>query len=134
MKDQNDDSPEAYGCVLLVDHEGSQVWIATKVKTQFDKFDEASREKLKAHMELWCEERPLTKEMFNGNEGRSKRGIMIKAFKNYQIRLYGFERQIAGIRTFPIVDCDPAKKRDDAKQTILKRAKKRADSFGKEKK
>lgn len=134
MRDENADSPEVYRCTLLVDHAGSQVWISDKVKRQFDQFDEASQEKLKYYMELWCEERTLTREMFNGNEGRSPGGVMLKAFKNYQARLYGFERQIGEVRVFPIIDCDPAKKRNDARKNILKRAKKRVDSFRKEKK
>ncbi len=134
MRDENDESPEAYGCTLLVDHEGSRVWISHKVRRQFDRLEEACQEKLKSYMELWCEERALTKEMFNGNEGRSPGGIMLKAFKRYQARMYGFERDIDNVRTFVIVDCNPAKKRTPAKQADLKRARKRADSFGKEKK
>lgn len=81
-------------------------------------------------MKLWCEGRPLTPQMFNGSEGRTlRRKIMLKAFKAFKVRLYGFDGDVGGTRTFVIVDADPAKKQDKADPKILKRAKKRIDDL-----
>ena len=71
-------------------------------------------------MHHWCEERALTNKMFNYNEGRSAGGIMLQAFKSFKHRFYGFERQIAGVRTFVVVDYDGAKKQDKAGAEALK--------------
>ena len=131
MSDQNDDPAEDYQCATLVDHDGSRIWISPAPRAGFDSLGEAQRERLLRIMELWCGELSLTKTMFNGNEGRSSGGTMLKAFKGFKHRFYGFERKIDGVRTFVIVDHDPAKKQDKADPHILKRAKGRIDSFGK---
>lgn len=81
-------------------------------------------------MRLWCEGRPLTPKMFNGNEGRTSRhNLMLMAFKTFKTRFYGFSASVGGKRTFVIVDTDPAKKQDKADPTILKRAKRRIDDL-----
>ncbi len=117
----------------LVENEGVRVAILVETAGAYDGFEERVRDKLKRIMFRWCGGHAMTKEMFNGNEGRSAGGTALKAFKSFKHRLYGFETKLEGIRTFVIVDHDPAKKRDQADQSILTRAKGRIDAFGKEK-
>lgn len=133
MSSNDDDPATKYGCATLLDHDGSRVWIAIGVHASYAGFDEQKRERLMRVMRNWCEEIALTKAMFNGNEGRSVEGTMLKALKTFKHRLYGFERRVEGVRTFIIIDYDPAKKQDKGDPKILKRAKARVDAFGKEK-
>lgn len=128
MNGQNDDPAEEYQCSTLVDHEGSRVWITLASVRHFKALDEAGREKLRTIMRYWCEERALTDKMFNGNEGRSTGGTMLKAFKTFKHRFYGFERKIGGSRTFVVLDYD-GKKQNKADPVVLKRAKARIDEF-----
>lgn len=129
MNGKNDDPAAAYHCSTLADLDGSRVWITNAARRYYDGFDEAKRERLNRIMHHWCEERALTKKMFNGNEGRSTGGTMLKAFKSFKHRFYGFERQIGGTRTFVILDYDGAKKQDKGDPAVLKRAKGRLDAF-----
>lgn len=127
-----DETPiKAIGCELLVREGRSQVVILASVASDYRDLDEAKRERLKRVMRLWCAGEALTKEMFNGNEGRAPiTNAQLKAMKTFKHRLYGFERDVGGLRTFVIVDYDPAKKRDAADPGILKRAKGRVDALG----
>lgn len=133
MSGPEKDSLEPFGCVLIVRKGASQVVIEASLVKDYNRLDAAARARMERVMELWCEERALTKAMFNGNEGRSARGTMLQAIKAFKVRLYGFVTDIDGRRSFVIIDHDPAKKQDAADQNILKRAKGRVDGFGKEK-
>ena len=131
MTKPNGDPLRAIGCELLVREGRSQVVILTSVAPHYRAFDEVRQERLNRVMRLWCMKEALTKEMFNGNEGRAPlTNAQLKTMKTFKHRLYGFERDVGGLRTFVIVDYDPAKKRDAADQNILKRAKGRVDTLG----
>lgn len=131
MKKADDDPVAALGCVQLVQERRSQVVILASVLPAYQAFDEVKRERLVRVMRLWCQEQALTKEMINVKEGRCpKTNTMLQTFKTFKHRLYGFVRDVGGLRTFVIVDYDPAKKRDAADQSILKRAKGRVDTLG----
>ena len=101
------------------------------LEAEFSAVEEKKKARFARIMELWCDDSRLTPEMFNANEGRSNGNILLQAFKAFKVRLYGFARQVAGLKTFIIVDIDPAKKQDRADPRILKRAKRRADDLGK---
>jgi hypothetical protein len=133
MSASETDSLERFGCVLIVRKGASQVVIEASLVKDYNRLDATARARMERVMELWCEERALTKAMFNGNEGRSAKGKMLQAIKAFRVRLYGFVTQLDGRRSFVIVDYDAAKKQDPADQNILKRAKGRVDGFGKEK-
>jgi hypothetical protein len=120
---------EGWGCELLVRTVRGQVLITTAMEHHYTDLPRADRNKVTRIMTGWCEGRPLTNEMFR-NEGRSPKGVMLQAFKTWAHRLYGFHTAVDGIKSFVIVDCDPAKKRVDANQTVLNRAKGRVDAFG----
>ena len=133
MSGAETDSLEPFGCVRIVRKGASQVVIEAALVDAYNKLDPRARGRMERVMELWCEDRALTKAMFNGNEGRSTKGTMLQAIKAFKVRLYGFVTDLDGSRSFVIVDHDPAKKQDAADQNILKRAKGRVDGFGKEK-
>lgn len=127
----HDDPLSKHGCRTLVENDGARVAILLDVAGAYDGFEDWVRDKLWRTMFRWCGGHAMTFEMFNGNEGRSDEGTMLKAFKSFKHRMYGFETKVDGIRTFVIVEHDPAKKRDQADQAILARAKGRVDAFGK---
>jgi hypothetical protein len=127
----DDDSLSEYGCRTLAEEDGLRVGILYEVIGAYDGFEERVRNKLDRVIFRWCCRHAMTEEMFNGNEGRSKCGTMLKAFKSFKHRMYGFETKLDGIHTFIIVDYDPAKKRNKADPQILTRAKGRVDAFGK---
>ncbi|MGP7795592.1 hypothetical protein [Sphingomonas sp. CLY1604] len=129
---QTADPLSPYGCRTLVEHEGMRVGLGSEVEAAYEGFEQRVRDKLERIMFRWCCGHSMTEEMFNGNEGRSPGGTMLKAFKSFKHRMYGFEKRIGGVQTFVIVDHDPAKKRDRADQKILKRARGRVDAFGRE--
>lgn len=129
MKDENDDSLDSLGCDRLVGAGGSQVAIWRSVRKIYDALDTQMQGRFERYMELWCNETKLPDTMFNQNEGRSKGGVMLRAFKAFKVRLYGFDRKVVGVRTFVIVDIDPAKKQNKADPGILKRAKSRVDDL-----
>lgn len=131
MSDSNDDPLIPHGCRTLADGEEARVGILAEVVNAYEGFEEHVRDKLRRIMKRWCDGHAMTREMFNGNEGRTQNGTALKAFKTFKHRMYGFETAIDGIRTFVIVDHDPRKKRDRANQNILERAKGRVDAFGK---
>lgn len=129
MSVPDDDPLSKHGCKTLFESSESRVVIQRDLLAQYDGLEGKMQDRLLRVMKLWCNEMSMTKEMFNGNEGRSGNGTMLKAFKTFKHRLYGFERTLDQVRTFIIVDCDPAKKRDLADPNILKRAKGRVDAF-----
>lgn len=131
MNAPDDETLDSLDCERLVASGNAQVAIARKVLPEFACLTDSKRGRLEAIMRRWCEGVPLTGDMFNGNEGRSSSGILLQAFKGFKVRFYGFVRQVNAIKTFLIVDVDPAKKQDKADSKILTRAKSRADNFGK---
>lgn len=130
-EDQPKDPLAIHGCRTLECSDGLRVGILNDVLSAYEGFEEHVQNKLKRIMFRWCGGHAMTKEMFNGNEGRTPNGTSLKAFKTFKHRMYGFETSIDGIRTFVIVDHDPAKKQDKADPKILTRAKGRVDAFGK---
>lgn len=131
MNAKRDETIDSLDCKVLVETAKGQVAITRKLLPSFEQLADQKRARLEAVMRRWCDGVPLTAEMFNGNEGRTTAGILLQAFKGFKIRFYGFARQVASVRTFLIVDVDPAKKQDKADPKILSRAKSRADSVGK---
>lgn len=125
-----DDQTDAYeGFELLECSQRSRVMIGRHAKKELDRFESKPRGRLKEVMKRWCNGVALTPEMMNTNEGRTqKHKEMVQAFKAFKNRLYGFERTEDGLRTFFILDADPAKKQDKA-GPVLDRAKKRIDAF-----
>ncbi len=61
--------------------------------------------------------KPQSRVKLDGN-----RSVHIFEFKAYQFRLYGAEANVSGRRTFVATGCDPAKKKDKANPTLLKKA------------
>lgn len=134
MSDDNDESLDDLACDRLAAAAGAQVAITKEIREDYDALPTKQLGRFQRVMEMWCEGHKLPKEMWNSNEGRSAaENLLIQAIKAFKIRLYGFVRQVQGVKTFIIVDLDPAKKQDKADPTILRRAKGRADKLGKRK-
>lgn len=137
MKELDDDGDglASRGAKTLLEGDGSRVGITTKTLKLWNKLDAMRRGRLKRTMVEWCAGRRLHREVFKsgGRYGQSAGGRTIAVFKSWQVRLYGFEEPMDGIRTFIIVDADLAKKQDDADPDTISRLKLRADAFGKEK-
>jgi hypothetical protein len=131
---EQDDSLDQLGCDGLEKSGRSQVALWRAAAKDWGGLDDNQEGRFRRIMQMWCEGHKLTPEMYNGNEGRSPGNIMLHAFKAFKIRLYGFVRSVGTIRTFIVVDIDPAKKRDKADPKILKRAYDRVDQIGKGKK
>lgn len=120
-----------YGSVTLVEGDEGRVGISLKASKEWDKLDAIRRGRLKRTMREWCAGRRLHHEVYKsgGKYGKSSGGRTIAVFKAWQVRLYGFEKHIDGIRTFIIVDADLAKKQNDADADLLARLKDRVDAF-----
>ena len=131
MSADNDDELDQLGCEPLVRTAKAQVAISRRLLPQYRQIEDQKRARFEAVMRRWCDGVSLTPEMFNTNEGRSQSGILLQTFKAFKVRLYGFVRQANSLKTFMIVDFDPAKKQDRADQGILKRAKRKIDEIGK---
>ena len=130
MPAESDPVLKKVGCDVLEERFGARVVIKKAIRGVYDALDDQKKGKLNAIMKLWCEGRPLTPEMFNRNEGRTKvHNVLLQAFKTFKVRLYGSSGDVGGRRTFYIVDSDPAKKQNKADPKILKRAKRRVDEF-----
>lgn len=130
MTATSDPALEAIDCEVLEERFGARVVIRRAVRKAYDSLDDQKKGRLNAIMRLWCEGRPLTPKMFNGNEGRTSRhNLMLQAFKTFKVRFYGVSIAVGGRRTFVVVDNDPAKKQDKADPAILKRAKRRIDDL-----
>lgn len=127
MARKKDDSAKALGFETLESSETTRVVISKRAKKDFKGCEIKQRARLAQVLKRWCKGQALTEEMMNPSEGRSsKHKEMVQAFKAFKVRLYGFERTIGKVRTFFIVDTDPAKKQNKA-GPILDRAKKRTD-------
>lgn len=130
MSANGNESLDDLDCESLVRAANAQVAMARRLLPTY-RVNDQKLGRFEAIMRRWCEGVSLTPEMFNANEGRSSDGVLIQAFKGFKIRLYGFVRQVQRVKTFLIVEIDPAKKQDKADQKVLKRAKRRADEIGK---
>jgi hypothetical protein len=130
MEGHDDDSHEALGCRCLAKgtDTGACVICKTKIIKEFEKLEDRQQARLLRAMQRWCDGHVLTEEMFN-NEGRSAGNLMLQAFKTHKIRLYGYETNLNGNRTFVIVERDLAKKQTKADQELLKRARKYIDEI-----
>lgn len=132
MSDDNGDSADDLNCDSLEVSGRSQVLLWRPITKEWEKLEAKQQGRFARIMQMWCEGHQLTKEMFNGNEGRSPtHNVMLQAFKAFKIRLYGFVTTINEMRSFIIVDIDPAKKQDKADPNILKRAYARLDEMSK---
>jgi len=117
------------GYEVLIVGPTASVAIAEFLQDELAEIDERKMARLTRIMELWTDGQQLTAEQFNGNEGRAKRGdvnVMLQAFKTHKVRLFGIVMRVDALRTFLIVDLDPAKKQNKADPKILKRAHDRA--------
>lgn len=118
------------GCSRIVaEVPAACVAMMADVEDDFGKIEERKLSQLVRVADRWCGGHPLTKEQFNGNEGRARRGslnVLVQAMKTHKVRLYGAVFQIGGRKTFMIVDADIAKKQDKANPVRLDRAKERA--------
>ena len=131
---EQDDSLDHLACDELEKSGRAQVALWRGAAKQWGELDVKQEGRFRRIMQMWCEGHSLTPEMYNGNEGRSPGNTMLHTFKAFKIRLYGFVRSVGNLRTFIVVDIDPAKKRDKADAKLLKRAHKRVDDIGKGKK
>ncbi|MCR9129439.1 MAG: hypothetical protein NXI12_07955 [Alphaproteobacteria bacterium] len=82
---------------------------------------------------MYCEHGPENipggSERLNRNEGRYLVGgkrLLVWAFKDFQLRVYGVEGSVHGKRAFFASEVEPRKKKDGADQAQLKRAAERA--------
>jgi len=130
-----DDELAKQGGTVLVEGDEGRVGITAKALKEWNKLDATRRGRLKRTMKEWCAGRRLHREVYKsgGKYGKTKGGRTIAVFKARQVRFYGFEEHMDGMRTFVIVDADLAKKQDDANPDTIARLKDRADAFGKEK-
>jgi hypothetical protein len=114
------------GYVLIVSTGAGFVAMSVVKKKEFDGLPEKFQARFIRIMEMWTERHALTKEQFNGNEGRAQRGDLnelIQAFKAFKVRLYGSVFEFQGLRGFFIVEIDTNKKQNKADPKVLKRAK-----------
>jgi hypothetical protein len=131
--DDDDEGLASHGCSTLVQGPEGRVGITPKVLKEWNKLDAQRRGRLKRTMTEWCAGRRLHREVYKsgGSYGKSPGGRTIAVFKAWQVRLYGFEEHMDGVRTFIIIDADLAKKQDEADADTISRLKARADAFGK---
>ena len=131
MSNPKDDSLERIECDILAEQHGARVVIRRVMRKAYDTLDDRAQGRLSKAMKRWCDDpSQLTQEMFNPSEGRtSRQNIMLKAFKAFKVRLYGFSTSVDEKRTFIIVDADTAKKQNKADPVILKRAKNKIDDL-----
>lgn len=102
---------------------------------EFAELEERKQAQLIARMDLWSDGRRMSSEHLNANEGRCKKGDinrMLQAFKTHKIRLFGFVRPLLSLKSFIVVDIDPAKKQDKANKRIVARATDRVIEFEEE--
>jgi hypothetical protein len=132
---QQDGDLTRFGCARLVRGAQGQVLVRKEAFEEIKALEPRQQAQLLARMSLWANGRSMTKEQFNGNEGRCKKGDinrLLQVFKVHKVRLFGFVRPINLIKSFIVVDVDPAKKQDRANRRILSRAMDRVISFEEE--
>lgn len=125
MSDSNDFSD--VDCEHVLTGRSGRVLILGSLVSDFMALDTRKQAQLMSRMKLWADGVPLTKEQFNGNEGRcggdnDRMLVAVKTNNSLKVRLYGFVRHLRSVRTLLIVDIDDAKKQDKASPRILMRA------------
>lgn len=101
------------------------------------KVEPKSAAKLQAVLtRMYCEHGPESipggSERLNRNEGRHSVGgkrLLVWAFKDFQLRVYGVEGSVQGKRAFFASEVEPRKKVHGADQAQLKRAAERAQAL-----
>ncbi|WP_157726807.1 hypothetical protein [Qipengyuania flava] len=121
-------------CELVLNGAGGRVLMSGSVIDEFMALDSRKQAQLLSRAKLWADGVRLTREQFNGIEGRcgganDRMLVALKTSKAMKTRLYGFVRHYRDQRTLLIVDMDTAKKQDKANPRILKRAKAAAVSL-----
>lgn len=132
MSDSNDFSE--IECEHVHDGTAGRVLMSNKIIENFMALESHKQAQLLSRAKLWADGVRLTREQFNGNEGRcgganDRMLVALKTNKVMKTRLYGFVRRYRGKRTLLLVDMDTAKKQDQANPRILKRAKAKAESL-----
>lgn len=123
MNDSNDF--EDIDCEFVLVGRAGRVLMSASVVGEFQGIEARKQGQLLSRVKLWADGISLTKEQFNGNEGRcgGENDRMLVAVKTSKVRLYGFVRHYNDLKTLIIVDIDSAKKQDKANSRILKKAK-----------
>jgi len=116
-----------FGCRTLVELDGSRVCCLDALLAPIEGLDRIRKAQFLRYFQKWCARHRMKDEAF-----KHQTDTELWVFKTHQYRLYGKAFEIAGIRTFVILDSDPSKKTNAAKPAILARAKGRADAFRKE--
>jgi len=130
-----DDDLTRFGCSSLAVGSQGQVVVRAEALQEIQALDQRQQAQLLARMALWADGRKMTREQFNGNEGRCRKGDinrLLQAFKVHKVRLFGFVRPLLSLKSFVVVDVDPSKKQDKANKRILNRAIDRVISFEEE--
>lgn len=131
MADQDDDDNlKKLGCSVLAVEGDTRVVIAKTPKKDFDSLETKQKARFTAIMKSWCVGQKLMPNMFNYNEGRSKKNnVLLQAFKGFRHRFYGFQTTVGKMKTFIIVKADLDKKQDKADPIVLGRALEIADEI-----
>ncbi|TMM50195.1 hypothetical protein [Qipengyuania marisflavi] len=121
-------------CEFVRDGTEGRVLMSRKIIDEFMALESRKQAQLLSRLQLWGNGVKLTREQFNGNEGRcggedDRMLVAVKTNKAMKTRLYGFVRHYREKRTLLLVAMDTAKKQDKANPRILKRAKAEAVSL-----
>lgn len=116
------------GCEHVLEGQEGRVLMSHSILDRFFSLETRAQAQLMSRMKLWADGIPLTKEQFNGNEGRCGGGndrmlVAVKTSVAMKTRLYGFIRHLRGKRTLIVVEIDTAKKQDKANPRVVGRAK-----------
>ena len=115
-------------CEHVLDGATGRVLMVGKIVDEFMALDTRKQAQLLSRAKLWADGVRLTREQFNGNEGRcgganDRMLVAVKTNKALKTRLYGFVRHFRGRKTLLLVGMDTAKKQDRANPRILKKVK-----------
>ena len=118
-------------CELVHEGTSGRVLMSSEVIDDFMALETRKQAQLLSRAKLWADGIRMTREQFNGNEGRcgganDRMLVALKTTNAMKTRLYGFVRHYRDQRTLLIVETDTAKKQDKANPRILKRAKAKA--------
>lgn len=131
MSDSSDGA-EQHECETLAETKnGPRVLLTKEAADDFWAIDSRVLSRLVSFMDLWIDSPQKLNEKQFRSEGRCG-GIanrMLVAFKNQAVRLFGFVCPLGGRKSLVIVDVEPKKQSQKAKQHVLDRARKRAVEF-----
>lgn len=125
-------SVEQTECETLSEQDdGARVLLAKEASDAFWSIDRRLLARLVSLMDLWVESPQKLSDKQLRSEGRcgGTANRMLMAFKNQAVRLFGFVCPLGGRRSFVIVDVEPKKQSQKAKQHVLERARKRVRDF-----